>query len=538
MLFEVILVWSGLMSVRSSLHVFITMGLSSFFPKGTGPISQIAILAVSSWLLLYIVKGIYQAYFHPLRHVPGPKLWTIFPFIPKVKTLLGTIDQDIRHFHQKYGNAVRYTPDAVSFTTAEAWKTIYGHGHGQFPKYFSNKLFDPQSNILTADDMNHARIRRGVAHAFSPRSLAEQEPIIHGYVNKLVQRLSDVAESRMPTEMGRWFHIVSFDIVGDLTFGESLGGLENNELHHVVNSVLLFIERGKKIFEFNSLLGPLAMIVMPFLARDVQKGFMDQYNFTKKAVNRRLANDSEEARKDFMKGLQRGRDEKTLNSIEEIITNSNTLFVAGSDTTATLMTACIFYLLSAPHTHKRAVEEVRQAFESADDINFINATARLPYLLAVLNETLRLYPPVPASLERVVPNTGELIYIEGMHIPHGTRVGVHQSSAGLSTSNFAQPESFLPERWLPNVAQDPSSPFYADKRDAIQPFSYGPRNCVGKHLAYNEMRLIMARLLWEFDMKLGQSSREWTQPYSKHKAWAIWKKPPLVVHIKKRRSST
>lgn len=115
-----------------------------------------------------------------------------------------------------------------------------------------------------------------------------------------------------------------------------------------------------------------------------------------------------------------------------------------------------------------------------------------------------------------------------------TRVGVHHSAAGLSASNFAEPESFAPERWLPSVAKDPTSPFYADKRDAVQPFSYGPRNCIGKHLAYNEMRVIIARLLWEFDMKLDSSSTKWTQPYSKHKAWAIWKKPPLVVHIERR----
>ncbi|KAK6226055.1 benzoate 4-monooxygenase cytochrome P450 [Colletotrichum tabaci] len=501
-------------------------------------LTQVAVLAASSWLLFHLARGIYLAYFSPLRHIPGPKSWVIFPFIPKVKVIRGTIDQDIRAFHKKYGNVVRYESGAVSFTTNEAWKTIYGHGHGQFPKFNASQQLEPQSNILTADDANHARIRRGVAHAFSPRSLAEQEPLIHEYVDKLMRRLADVAESRTPTEIGRWFHITSFDIIGDLTFGQSLGGLDSNEVHHVVNLVLLFIERAKKIFELNSLLGPLAGLVMPVLARDAEKGFLDQFNYTRSAVDRRLAIDADVDRKDFMTGLLRGRDEKDIGSIEEIVTNSNTLFVAGSDTTATLMTACTFFLLSTPHTYEQAVKEVRDAFDSAAEINFTDATARLPYLLAALNETLRLYPPVPGTLERVVPHTEEPVYIEGKHIPPGTRVGVHMTSAGLSASNFAKPESFVPERWLPNFAQDPSSPFFGDKRDAIQPFSYGPRNCVGKHLAYNEMRVIMARLLWEFDLKLHSSSYGWTQPYSKHKAWSIWKKPPLVVYVKKREFST
>ncbi|KAI8236888.1 hypothetical protein K4K54_001689 [Colletotrichum sp. SAR 10_86] len=514
------------------------MTLASYVPLGIGAIPQILISATCLWLLFHLGRGIYQAYFSPLHRVPGPKLWVIIPIIPKIKILLGTIDQDLRQLHRKYGNAVRWSPDHITFTTSEAWKTIYGHKHGQFPKYNSSEQLEPQSNILFADDANHARIRRGVSHAFSPKALAEQEPLVYEYVDKLVWRLSDVAESRMPTEMGRWFHIASFDIVGDLTFGESLGGLDNNELHYVVTHVLLFIERAKKLFELNSLLGPLRWIVMPIIARDAEKGFRDMFTYTRSAVQRRIDIDGELDRRDFMQGLLRGKDEKLISSMEEIITNANTIFVAGSDTTATLMTAATFYLLSTPEAYKRAVTEVRSAFQSAAEINFTNATARLPYLLAVLNETFRLYPPVPSVNERMVPDTGERIYVEDYYLPPHTCVGVHHSSAGLSESNFAQPESFIPERWLPEVAQDPASPFHADKRDAIQPFSYGPRNCVGKHLAYNEMRVIMARLLWEFDMTLDKSSLKWTTPYSEHKSWTIWKKPTLVVHIKKRQFQT
>ncbi|KAK1842688.1 benzoate 4-monooxygenase cytochrome p450 [Colletotrichum chrysophilum] len=514
------------------------MTLASYVPLGIGAIPQILISATCLWLLFHLGRGIYQAYFSPLHRVPGPKLWVIIPIIPKIKILLGTIDQELRQLHRKYGNAVRWSPDHITFTTSEAWKTIYGHKHGQFPKYNSSEQLEPQSNILFADDANHARIRRGVSHAFSPKALAEQEPLIYEYVDKLVWRLSDVAESRMPTEMGRWFHIASFDIVGDLTFGESLGGLDNNELHYVVTHVLLFIERAKKLFELNRLLGPLRWIVMPIIARDAEKGFRDMFTYTRSAVQRRIDIDGELDRRDFMQGLLRGKDEKLINSMEEIITNANTIFVAGSDTTATLMTAATFYLLSTPEAYKRAVTEVRSAFQSAAEINFTNATARLPYLLAVLNETFRLYPPVPSVNERMVPDTGERIYVEDYYLPPHTCVGVHHSSAGLSESNFAQPESFIPERWLPEVAQDPASPFHADKRDAIQPFSYGPRNCVGKHLAYNEMRVIMARLLWEFDMTLDKSSLKWTTPYSEHKSWTIWKKPTLVVHIKKRQFQT
>lgn len=380
---------------------------------------QITLFAATSWLLYHLAGGIYHAYFGPLRHVPGPKSWIIFPFIPKLKVLRGTFDQDLRHFHQRYGPVVRYASDALTFTTGEAWKTIYGPAHGQFPKVKDSQQLEPQSQILSADDANHARIRRGVSHAFAPRSLAEQEPMVHGFVELLVQRLSDVAESRVPAEMGRWFHITSFDIIADLTFGESLGGLEKNDFHHVVESVLLFIERSRKLFAINAFLGPFARLVSPVIAPGVEQGFMDQFNYTRAAVGKRLEKSSDETRKDFISGLLRGMGDKDIKSTEELITNANTLFVAGSDTTATLLTACTYYLLATPHAYKQAVEEVRSAFASAADIDFANATARLPYMLAVLNETFRLYPPVATSLERIVPNTGEPVHLDGVYLPPG-----------------------------------------------------------------------------------------------------------------------
>lgn len=71
----------------------------------------------------------------------------------------------------------------------------------------------------------------------------------------------------------------------------------------------------------------------------------------------------------------------------------------------------------------------------------------------------------------------------------------------LDPSHYHQPTSFRPERWLPD-AKGPSSPYRNDRRDALQPFSVGPRICAGQHLAWAEMRLILAKLLWEFDFSI------------------------------------
>ena len=77
-------------------------------------------------------------------------------------------------------------------------------------------------------------------------------------------------------------------------------------------------------------------------------------------------------------------------------------------------------------------------------------------------------------------------------------------------AGFHESLSFLPERWLPKAMQEPS-PFAQDQRLAVQPFSVGPRKCIGKHLAWAEMRLILARVVWAFDVEVVGESPKWAE---------------------------
>lgn len=89
-------------------------------------------------------------------------------------------------------------------------------------------------------------------------------------------------------------------------------------------------------------------------------------------------------------------------------------------------------------------------------------------------------------------------------------------------SYWTQPEEFIPERWTGDKR------FQNDQFDAMQPFSVGPRNCIGRNLAYAEMRLILARLLLDFDLTLAEDSRDWL---ASQKCYSLWDKPSLNVHL-------
>jgi cytochrome P450 len=98
----------------------------------------------------------------------------------------------------------------------------------------------------------------------------------------------------------------------------------------------------------------------------------------------------------------------------------------------------------------------------------------MEYLNACIRETLRLYPPIASGLPRFVPEGGAAI--SGEFLPGGTTVYVSHYPAYHSSLNFFEPDQFRPERWL--VDADPK--FSKDDETVFQPFSYGPRNCVGK----------------------------------------------------------
>lgn len=95
-------------------------------------------------------------------------------------------------------------------------------------------------------------------------------------------------------------------------------------------------------------------------------------------------------------------------TFEELSSNSAMLIVAGSETTATLLTGATYYLGTNPDKLAKLVEEVRGAFKSEEEIDMLSVQ-NLKYLLAVLEETSRIYPPVPGPSPRTIGEEGDNI---------------------------------------------------------------------------------------------------------------------------------
>lgn len=249
-------------------------------------------------------------------------------------------------------------------------------------------------------------------------------------------------------------------------------------------------------------------------------------NSTEKTV-RRLNIKTEH--RDFIWYILKQREKKNEVSDDEVIMNAALFIVAGSETTATELCGLTNHLLRNPEILKKLKDEIRDACKTEADIN-MDVLANLPYMNACIEEGLRIFPPVPVGLLRTVPKGGSLI--DGHPVPENTSVAVSSWGASHSASNFVEPDTFIPERFLD--APDSKAKFSSDVRKAAQPFSLGPRGCIGRNLTYVELRLILAAFLWNFDIEFAEGAGTLWDPKGEFeglKAYNTWEKSPLMVRL-------
>lgn len=155
-----------------------------------------------------------------------------------------------RKIHEKYGPVIRLSPNELAFTSVAAWNDIYGHRNGRQdlnkdPIHVGS--VDPMpgvSSISMADHKTHARQRKALSHGFSKKALWEQEGIVQEFVDKLMSRFRGFAERGETFDIVKWYNFITFDVIGDLSFGESFGCLERGDFHFWITLIFDAVKAG------------------------------------------------------------------------------------------------------------------------------------------------------------------------------------------------------------------------------------------------------------------------------------------------------
>ncbi|KAI0995216.1 Cytochrome P450 monooxygenase [Podosphaera aphanis] len=497
------------------------------FPTNISFLLHVPVLAIALLTIYAVSTAVYNIFFHPLRKYPGPILNKITGIVIGYQKLKGTDYRHLKHLHEKYGDVVRTGPYELSFINEQAWLDIYGHhshsGRGNLPKdtRLQRRDVNGSLNIITADEVTHRRMRRIQTNMFSERALLSQEPLINTYINMLITNLRKrAASSHNIVDIVKWYNYTTFDVLGDLAFGEPFGCLESNTLHEWIDKTFLSVKEIGLYTASRDFPWPLNDMVYIFSPGKSRTLRTQQSDFCGQKARERMSRNSID-RADFMSYILKHNDEKGMTAAE-IENNARILIIAGSETTATFLSGLTYNLLLNPEHLRKLTALIRTTFKSEEDIK-IKPLTELEYLTAVINESFRIYPPVPIGLTRRT-NPGGSVICDDV-IPEMTRVSVAPIAANQNPKNWTNPDKFVPERWY----KDEKCPeiYRTDKRKVMQPFSFGPRNCIGKNLAMAEMRLIIARVLWNFNLQLDSHNSNWFD----QKVYLLWEKKPLMVKL-------
>ncbi|KAK3328148.1 putative benzoate 4-monooxygenase cytochrome P450 [Cercophora scortea] len=479
---------------------------------------------VSPWAPVVVLLGIavyyLQSYFFaygPLRRVPGPLLAKFSDLWLLLVCRRGDRYDTVDKLHKKLGPVVRIQPNHISINDDEAIQIVYGHGNGFTKSSFYDAFVSIRRGLFnTRDRAEHTRKRKIVSHTFSAKSVSQFEPYIHSNLELFVKQWDSLIERSTTADRAahidclQWFNFLAFDVIGDLAFGAPFGmlssGADMAEIRSAPGSAPSYapaIDILNRRGEVSAALGcmpelkPYAKYLPdPFFSKGLE-AVQSLAGIAIACVQARLDNPPPEGRKDLLARLMEGRDDKGEPlGREELTAEALTQLIAGSDTTSNSSCALLFNVVRTPGVIEKLRAELDAAVPASLDVPTYDLIKDLPYLTAVVNETLRFHSTSGIGLPRQIPDDSPGVDYHGYYFPPGTVLSVPTYSIHHSTEIWGlDADDFRPERW---EALTPR------QKNAFIPFSYGPRSCVGRNVAEMEMRLIVASWVRRYDVFLRQ----------------------------------
>ncbi|KAI0336705.1 cytochrome P450 monooxygenase pc-bph [Cubamyces sp. BRFM 1775] len=505
-------------------------------------IEQLSSIELSSWaaLLLSLVALAHVVPYiidpHGIRAYPGPWLAKLSDLWLGRVAAEGHRSERVHKLHEKYGTFVRIAPNHLSIASPDALQVVYGHGTGTLKSDFYDAFVSIERGLFnTRSRPDHSRKRKIVAHIFSQKSVLEFEPHVREHLGQLFKQWDRLCEGgakgltgtegeggwkgrdgRVWLDCLPWYNYLAFDIIGDLAFGAPFGmlvackdsapvavsaedamasyGKGDYAVEHFP-AVRVLNDRG----EYSASIGVLPPHWRPLVKRlpwysKGNQAVQRLAGIAVAAVAQRLASPPSD-RRDLLAKLQEARDDNgNPMGRAELTAEALTQLIAGSDTTSNSSCAITYYLAKHQRVQEKLQKELDEELAGVDaPIVDFEQVKRLPYLEAVINETLRIHSTSGIGLPRLVPAGG--LEVCGKWFPEGTILSVPSYTIHRDKAVWGEDaDEFRPERW-----------FEQDK-NAIQktfnPFSFGPRSCVGRNLANLELLVIIASIFRRYHFVL------------------------------------
>ncbi|KAI0204852.1 cytochrome p450 monooxygenase [Astrocystis sublimbata] len=454
---------------------------------------------------LYTSIAVYRGFFHRLRQFPGSFLARFSGLYMTCRNLFTGMRtfKDVQNLHLKYGDVVRLGPQELSIIRPSAVQALHAASApvDKGPFYDMTAPFLSLQTIRSKTD--HAPIRKIWDRGFSAKSLRDYEPRVAKYTEQLLQQLESLVGE--PLNMTQWIGFYGFDVMGDLAFGQSFDMLKSGTVNYYIG---LMQDHLRVRFAFGRI--PWAFLVLQALASLNASASRSHTWIEDQLKNRMKARVNEPDTLDVFSWIledYNARPVKTQQDFFNLMGEEVQLIrLPNSDTTSSTMTCLFFELTRNPEIYKKLQNEIDKCFMAhCDKAPGHYELSKLEYLQACIDETLRMYPPLPGGVQRMTPPEG-LQLDHDFFIPGNTIVQTPLCTMYRDERLFKDANTFIPERWTTrrNLVTD---------RSCFTPFLIGTFSCVGKQLALMEMRYVVSRMARLYDMNFakGQTPEAFTE---------------------------
>ncbi|ORY04572.1 cytochrome P450 [Clohesyomyces aquaticus] len=490
------------------------MGSSSLLQDVGYPVLISGLLFLSS---LYVAGlAIYRVYFHPLSHIPGPRLtaathwfgfyWDVFP-------CTGEYMNQFERYHAKYGPIIRIGPDELHCNDPGFIDQIYaGSGSGKKrdkSSFYLNGVQLHKSCFGSAPHDLH-RSRRAVLNPFfSKASVTRIEPMIQSFCEKINTHIESYAGTNEPCNVTHAFVCLTTDIISQYAFGFHHNYTGTRSFTPNLSPAFVAGEGTIHLFQHIPFLLPLFEAGPEWVAKIAAPG-TEEYLKYQREIYRTVddvftekidTKDTKKQKTIFGEVLNAKNVPEEEKSVERLKGSAREVIGAGTVTTANALSYAVYYILATSGVMTKLHTEILTAFPSLSSPPSLALLESLPYLSAVLHETLR-FSTVCTRLPRVAHET--LHYrstFQGKHydiaIPPRTAIGMSAQLVHSNPEIFPEPERFWPERWL-----DGEGKRHKELEPYFLAFSKGGRQCLGINLAWGELHIALAMFVRRFGTRI------------------------------------
>lgn len=456
-----------------------------------------------------LAVALYRVFLGPLAHVPGPWYAKVTRHWLTPHVVLMRQARAIDALFERYGPVVCIGPNKVAFLDASANKTVYS---ARFPKdkwYQSLRMNGQDHAMTTVDPLVHALRRRGFAPHYAPTNLVSFQSDMHDSMVRIIQRLHEDGGCT-PWDCLTLIRHLMVDVISLTVFDHRPGSVQKWANAEVDNLATAITDWPKRSLLKDAIPGWLWTVVSHIPHARVRQ-FVGSDAFLHQFVGDRVRGvrdqlkdgqlDEQERHTLVVRMLQYRMPSGLALSEADIMAELQAHTMAGTDTTATTASYLLWALSQHPHVMRKLQAELDDAMHDPYGIPQMGALRALPYLNAFIKEGLRLYSAAPAPLPRTVPEHCAGFSIKGYTVPPGASVMTQAWTLHRQESVFPNPDAFDPERWLDETG---------DMKDHYIPFGIGARVCGGQNLAMNMLRIIIASIARNFDIRAPAHTNEKT----------------------------